>query len=376
MPPLARNASMRSVWPSTSPTWTGAGAARRAPPNSPCPASPVGVTGVTGVAETRVESAPPLCEPVVFPATRVRSSAMALRRRQELDAHHRHIVGRAAIEGGVDQHLDGDCDRPVAAEQRGDLAVFEHLGRAVAAQQEDVVAAQAIVEHVDGELVMGADGAGHDVRVRMRARLLRRQRAVTDQLLPLAVVAADLVQPVVAQHIEPAVAGPGAGEMLAEDEQRDDGAGAQALATLRRCLLLKLPVDGFELVADLGEEGRGGGGRADAAQRLDDEAAGAVALAGTADAIGHRPKAEIRTLEERILVDLAHLADMSDGGGGEAEAGRRRWLRRDGVPYRVFHPHCSHLPSSSAAKRSTDGQPSAETSDGLKRSEPLVHHSV
>src|SRR6185312_17088180 len=179
------------------------------------------------------------------------------------------------------------------------------------------------------------------------------------------------MQAIVAHQVKPAVARPGAGKVLAEDEQRHDGAGAHALAALRRCLVLQLAVDRFELLADVGEERCGAGRLVNTPQRFDNQATRTVALAGAADAVGDRPEAEIRAPEERVLIDLAHLADMGDGCGSEAEARRRRGPRRDGMPYRVFHPHCSHFPSSSAAKRSTDGRLSAKTSDGLQRSEPL-----
>src|SRR5690606_29381401 len=102
----------------------------------------------------------------------------------------------------------------------------------------------------------------------------------------------DLPQAPVAKEIEAAVPGPGAGVMRAEEEKRDDGGGDRPAVEGPRLEPQGL-VHRVKAVPDLAEKADRGGRRHDLVERLDDEAARAVAGMRAADPVRDGPEAEI-----------------------------------------------------------------------------------
>src|SRR4029077_14473895 len=130
---------------------------------------------------------------------------------------------------------------------------------------------------------------------------------------------ADLVQRFVAQAIEPAVAGPYAGIVLAVGKERDDGAGDDPAGTTGGGLAPQFPVGSLQRRLDAGEERRRALRRWNLPEGGDGKLAGVVAGIVTAHAVGDRPQPEIGAVEIGILVQLADTADMGSRARNEVE---------------------------------------------------------
>ena len=117
-------------------------------------------------------------------------------------------------------------------------------------------------------------------------------------------------------------------------------------------------------------------------ERVAHHVAGDLAVAVAAQAVGHGPEADLRPLDERVLVDLAHPPDV--GRGRRAEADRRRRLStrissvapvstRAGTERQRYS---AHAPSSSATNVLGCGRPFDDQAAGLDHRRPSVHHST
>ena len=102
------------------------------------------------------------------------------------------------------------------------------------------------------------------------------------------------------------------------------------------------------------------------------------AVAVSADAVGHRPDADVRPLDERVLIDLAHVADVAPAArtGTAAASPRRSAPRRFGrdveLPSGIApQPRSVHPPSSSAANVSGCGQAAIDQAARLDDRRPF-----
>jgi len=96
-----------------------------------------------------------------------------------------------------------------------DVAVLDHAGQAVRAEQEQIAQAEVFLHQVRLDLLLTADRVGQDVARRVAAGLLAAQRAGSDLLVHERVVGGQLAQGAVAHEIGAAVA-----EMADEDSPR------------------------------------------------------------------------------------------------------------------------------------------------------------
>src|SRR5690606_29442817 len=124
------------------------------------------------------------------------------------DEDHGDVVRAAAVERGGDQLVNAFLGAAVQPRQdRRDPRVVHFLGKAVAAQQQLHAHAELAGHglHVQLARVGDAERLGHDVAVRVAARLLDADRALADQLLHVTVVLGQLRKLAVAPQVDPAV---------------------------------------------------------------------------------------------------------------------------------------------------------------------------
>ena len=263
------------------------------------------------------------------------------------------LVGVGA---GVDELADDDGDVVVAPglqrepdelgggvvdglqrERLADRRVVDHVGEAVAAQQEAV--AEAAVVPVEVGLVVVA--AQHDPQqegaVRVDARLLAGDLALVDEALDERVVVADLVQLAVAQEVGARVADVGGGEALAVPQHRLE----------RRAHALDgrvLADEGAEALVGVGDGALEGVERVDVAQvavQLADDVhrlgRGEVARGGAAHPVGDGDEPAARVAG--VLVGGPAQADVGQGDVVEPQ-GRHRHFRSSTtvLPSRTWMP--------------------------------------
>ena len=251
------------------------------------------------------------------------------------------VVFAAAAVGGVDQHIvDLLC-----------LCIRKHLGevvgvvvvavQAIAAEQEGVAGDDVEGEGVDLDILLDTDGAGDDVGVRRRTRLLAGHLAAFDHLARVAVVFAELVDLAGTHHVQARVADVAHHALAADDEhhhqrrshpgfaviggRHHENLGARGvdreLAQTREFLtgvgvVFAGIVDQRAVFADHALHGFDGVGGGDFAGGM------------TTHPVAHDVEPERRIEEEVVLVVIALLADVGLAQGddvhGVLESQRRR----------------------------------------------------
>ena len=181
--------------------------------------------------------------------------------------------------------------------------------------------------------------------------------------------------------VDAAVAGPQHRAARSAHEQRDDRAAAAVGEDGPRR-------GAIQMVVHLLDALQGGvhqvieiRGRRQVGQRVADLAAGDLAVAMPAESVGHHPQAQLRPLDEGVLVHRADAADVgrrrrshlhrradraatprADGSGRVTCAGTAR--------QRCF----AHVPSRNAPNVGGDGSPAPIRQLGSTIADPSVHH--
>ncbi len=181
---------------------------------------------------------------------------------------------------------------------------------AIAAEYEQVSLLNCDDLHVQEQLFGSADGACHQISVRMVDGLLRRQHAAFDQLFDQCMVLADLLQPPVAIPIHAAVTGPQAHGMLAANQKRDhgaaDGVALFAIGVIAQALIC-LHQAPLHCIDEVAERAR----RLELLYRRDHHLARDVPGEVSAHAVGDQPQADVGPLQIGVLVELAHCAHVA-----------------------------------------------------------------
>jgi len=130
---------------------------------------------------------------------------------------------------------------------------------------------------------------------------------------------ADLPQPAGAQQVAAAIARPQAAGASVRDQHDHDSTADHGPRPHIGRLCPQLLVDTAEAGSDIFDKQARRRRRGDLAERRDDASAGIIAALVTAGAVGHRPQPDLRPVEDRILVPLAHRADMGSRGRAVTE---------------------------------------------------------
>jgi hypothetical protein len=100
---------------------------------------------------------------------------------------------------------------------------------------------------------------------------------------------------------------------VAAESQQGRHCAADSLLVTGACFYHELPVNGLQALAHLAKQGAETGRRRDAGQFGNNGAAGEIPRGVTAHTIGHHPQPRLRQVKHRVLVELAHLSDVSPG---------------------------------------------------------------
>jgi hypothetical protein len=255
----------------------------------------------------------------------------------ELDQEGGDVVDAAGLVGVVDEGLDGGLGGGGLAEDAFDLGVVEHVGEAVAAEEEAVTDAGGEGEVVDLDDHVDADGAGEDAAVGVGPGLRGGELALLDHAVDEGVVVGDLTERAVAQQVGAGVADVGEVDRLAVDEGgREGGAQAGDGAVEHRSL--------EDRAVRLLDQLREGALTAleQVLHRLDRQARRDLAPAMPAHAVGHDE--ERIHHEVRVLVALADVADV----GRDGDDRPHRLSSRIVLPIFTTSPACT---STGAATR-------------------------
>lgn len=222
--------------------------------------------------------------------------------------NHGDVVGTAAIECRNDQLINAFLCAEIAPRQGAfDLTVIDLFGQAITAQQQLHARLQLAADRLHSQIfgVSDTERLGHHVAMRMAARLLRRDRTLFDQLLNIAVILRELLQPAVPE-IGSAVADPGHFEALPVYADCGNGGahrkGVAALAAVIDQLFVRT----------LYRSAQGCSRTHLAHDRIACHGAGHLAELMSAHAVSHQPESKLAVAVERVFVVLATQPDVTE----------------------------------------------------------------
>ena len=230
------------------------------------------------------------------------------------DHYGTDVIPRALIERSLDQSVGRRRDW-ASGQYVGHLGVAEGAAEPVRTKQQNVAWLEPVAPFFEHQLVKGPDQICHDVCHRMGCRRFRQNLAAVDQILDMALVAAQLAQLAGAHPIQSAVPGPQAAALLIPDQQHRHRAADQRIRTNRCSLRPHLAVDFREAPLHLLHQRGTGQPRIQVAQCHDDAAARVVAALVSSRAIGNRPQADLGPLEHSVLISPAHRPHMGACSG-------------------------------------------------------------
>jgi hypothetical protein len=147
----------------------------------------------------------------------------------EAEEDHGDVVAPAGLVGRGHQGPGGLLHGGRLTQHGGDLAVLDHGGQPVAAQEEHVAGLGRPCGRVDLHGGLGAQGAGDDGALRVVVGLLGGELALALELLDQRVVVGEALEGAVAQPVGARVADMGHGDIVLADHRGGDR-GAHALA--------------------------------------------------------------------------------------------------------------------------------------------------